>query len=397
MRRIAVIFEGKVTQRLGVFNAVVNRVSHLRAVSGYAVDVFMIEGYDAGLNRLVHGTARVAERPAAITHRGIDINVRWFRHRLSDTFRHKILHRRPWAYIHWLESLADELKDYDLISAHDRIAATVAATASARYGMPHAITWHGTRITVDALSDPVYRQITVERLQNADVNFFVSKALEQVARQHLTDHFRSETLYNGASDAFAPADEETRKRLRAERGIPAEARVVAFAGRMEPVKNVGLLPDIFAEMSKLWPGDLRFIALGDGSLREDLKRLMTRRGIDCLMPGGVPADEMPQWMRCIDLLVLPSRLEGLPLVVLEAIQSGARVVATDVGGVAEAIGKENAVAPGDSLVTDMARRAVVLLGRDTGQTLPADMNWTATARKEHDVYRRLLDRDATSG
>ena len=42
-QRIAVIFEGNISNRLGVFNAVVNRVKHLRAIDPYDIDLFMIQ------------------------------------------------------------------------------------------------------------------------------------------------------------------------------------------------------------------------------------------------------------------------------------------------------------------------------------------------------------------
>ena len=49
MKRIAVIFEGRLHEQKGVFNAVLNRVAHLRDIAPFAIDVHMIEGYDRGL------------------------------------------------------------------------------------------------------------------------------------------------------------------------------------------------------------------------------------------------------------------------------------------------------------------------------------------------------------
>ena len=406
MKRIAVIFEGRLHDQMGVFNAVMQRVRHLRDIAqGCAIDVHMIEGYDRGLNRWLHGTRRIADRPA-VAHidtgdvrpegrgagaggldEGIDVQVHWFCHSLMDTVRHKLLHRPALSYRRWLSRLADGLQGYDLLSAHDRIAGTAAAMAGHRFGMPHYITWHGHSIHSDAATDPVYRAATIELLQHATCNFFVSRGLERFARETLCDEFRSEVLYNGASPAFFRYDEVRRRALRHQRGIGDDERVVGFVGRMDAVKNVTLLDDLFDEVSHLYHGGLHFVAVGDGPLHDQVRQLLHERGIRCLMPGAVPYAQMPDWMNCIDVLVLPSQKEGLPLVALEAIQCGANVVATDVLGTAEAVGAANAIALDDDLIDNMSRRVAQLLQGNVIQQLPPAMSWAATARREWQIYQ----------
>lgn len=391
MKRIAVIFEGRLHEQKGVFNAVMQRVKHLREVAqGCEIDVHMIEGYDRGLNRWLHDTRRIDDRPTLASVDGIDIQVHWFCHSLLDTFLHKVLHRPAWIYRLWLSRLAKQLKGYDLISAHDRIAGTAAAMASSRYGLPHFITWHGASIHTDPQRDTVYRQETVNLLQHATCNFFVSKALEQFARQTLSSNFKGEVLYNGTSAAFHCFDDAMRQELRQRHHIDPEMRVVAYVGRMEPVKNVALLPELFDKIRQYSHHPVAFIALGDGSQYWDVRKLNHVHHIDCYMPGGVSHDEMPDWMNLIDVLVLPSRLEGLPLVVLEAIQCGANVVGTDVMGTAEAVGSDNVITPDKRLVERMAHRAVEMFNGKVTQQLPPDMNWPATALREWAVYQPYL-------
>ena len=96
-------------------------------------------------------------------------------------------------------------------------------------------------------------------------------------------------------------------------------------------------------------------------------------------------------LNCVDLLVLPSSLEGLPLVVIEALSCGARVVATNVIGTAEAVGRENAIDLGDNFVERFTDRAVELLQGHIKQELPAEVSWTATAAKENHIYQRFLE------
>ena len=118
---------------------------------------------------------------------------------------------------------------------------------------------------------------------------------------------------------------------------------------------------------------------------------MAAKGINCHFTGKVPPEEIPDLLNCIDLLVLPSSLEGLPLVVIEALSCGAHVVATNVIGTAEAVGRENAIDLGDGFVDRFTDRAVELLQGEIDQKLPPEVSWSATADKENRIYRQYLN------
>jgi len=66
------------------------------------------------------------------------------------------------------------------------------------------------------------------------------------------------------------------------------------------------------------------------------------------------------------------------------------VVATDVIGTAEAVGRDNAIALGDNFIERFTDRATQLLTSDVEQSLPADVSWAATAVKEDAIYRKHL-------
>ena len=124
--------------------------------------------------------------------------------------------------------------------------------------------------------------------------------------------------------------------------------------------------------------------------------------------GNQPSPAMPDIMNCIDVLVLPSLNEGLPLVCAEALSCGAAVVGSDVGGIAEVIGSENVVplvspydndvftgSPSDrpyddSFVSGMAEKVVAaLMGQTPSQTLPDDISWARTAAQELAALKSL--------
>lgn len=168
-------------------------------------------------------------------------------------------------------------------------------------------------------------------------------------------------------------------------------KVIAFVGRFEPVKNVKMLPDIFKGIEVEFGQNVAFWAIGNGSLLDETRQLMKLKGVDCHFFGNVDFKEIPDMLNCVDLLVLPSIHEGLPLVPIEAISCGARVVASDVGGTAEVIGTENAIRMNDHFVENFIHRAVELLRNDAPQQISSSLSWTATAEKENQIYQRYLN------
>ena len=111
--------------------------------------------------------------------------------------------------------------------------------------------------------------------------------------------------------------------------------------------------------------------------------------IDVRFWGNMPSDEMPSIMNCVDLLLLPSLNEGLPLVCAEAIRCGASVLGSDVGGISEVIGKDNTVPLGDGFVERLSVKAVSMLEEPVIQEIPSQLDWKATAAKELTYLKAL--------
>ncbi len=391
MKQIAVLFEGDINRRLGVFNAVINRVKHLQQVADYKIDVYMFQVYDGWLMRRVRHSKKVNFRPDEISADGIKIHVTWFRRRWCDAIMHRLFHKPPRAMLRRLHRLGWEMRGHDLVSAHDRIAAHAAVFAGKKLHIPCFITWHGASIYTDPPRDPMIKEITIKLLKAATCNFFVSKGLLDKAHIELTaDDFPAEILLNGASEQFKVYSDDKRARLREKYGIDNDKKVVAFVGRFEPVKNVTLLPDIYNEIERKYGQPISFWAIGDGVQLEETRQMMKDKGVKCHFTGKVPPEEIPDLLNCVDLLVLPSSLEGLPLVVIEALSCGAHVVATNVIGTAEAVGRDNAIDLGDNFVERFTDRAVQLLQGGIDQQLPPEVSWTATADKENAIYHQYL-------
>ncbi len=392
MKQIAVLFEGDINRRLGVFNAVVNRVNHLQQVADYKIDVYMFQVYDGWLMRRLRHSKKIDARPDEIIADGVKIHVTWFRRRWTDALMHRLFHKPPRALMRRLHRLGWEMRGHDLVSAHDRIMGHAAVFAGKKLHIPSFITWHGASIYTDPPRDPMIKELTIKLLHSPTCNFFVSQGLLDKAHAELTNGFPAEILLNGASEQFQRYSNEKRSSLRKKYGLnDDDKKVVAFVGRFEPVKNVTLLPDIYQKIEEKHGKKLTFWAIGDGIQLEETRRLMAEKGVPCHFTGKVPPDEIPDLLNCVDLLVLPSSLEGLPLVVIEALSCGAHVVATNVIGTAEAVGRENAIDLGDNFVDRFTDRAVQLLQGGIKQELPPEVSWVATAQKENQIYQQYLN------
>lgn len=154
----------------------------------------------------------------------------------------------------------------------------------------------------------------------------------------------------------------------------------------------------FVEISKVLAaqhdGPLKFWIIGDGKLRKSVENdFASGSELPVKFWGNVPAEDMPGIMNCIDVLVLPSLNEGLPLVCAEALSCGANVVGSEVGGIPEIIGKTNTVlhpeAKDDTFVSAVASKVSTLLQTPEPQSLPAYISWKSTAQKEYDCLNSL--------
>lgn len=147
-----------------------------------------------------------------------------------------------------------------------------------------------------------------------------------------------EVVYNGIDfDQLARSVDPRRARdVREELGIAADAPVIGSAFRMSEEKRPLLWVDTAAAIVQRQPR-AHFIVYGDGPLRADMRERAARLGIaDRLhLPGQ--QDNIGSCYKAMNVVLLTSRHEGLPNVLLEAQSLGVPVVAPDVGGVAETI------------------------------------------------------------
>ena len=281
-----------------------------------------------------------------------------------------------------IEHFGINVEEYDVIIAHSFTGALIAYEVRKRYGIPYYVTWHGSDIHTHPVRNKLIRKDTRMVMEAATCNFFVSKAL-MLKSDELTLNAAKKVLYNGISESFERFPDDKRRGLRVQYGLSLDDKVVAFVGSIVAVKNVHVLQPLFHAIRAGFDGKLRFWMVGDGKLRGSVEpALMSDETIDVKLWGNVPADEMPDVMNCIDVMVLPSLNEGLPLVFAEAVNCGANVVGADVGGIPEVIGREYVVPHGEEFIEAMAAKVIELLKTRPVQHIPDDLDWKRTAELE---------------
>lgn len=387
-KKIAIIFEDKLYNQRGRFNAIRNRIKHLSDIADFSIDVFLITTYDPWYVRILRRTKKV-ERVKQTMIDGITYHVIWKRFSIIDYLLEEKLYRSPLFSPLFYKRIANRLTGYQLLSAHSGNPGWVAEMVAKRDHVPFFVTWHGSDIhTLPFQNTSIYSQ-TQRLLQSATCNFFVSKALSETAHR-ISPSFKYEILYNGVNKSFYRYDDEQRKQLRKQYGVAEEEKVIAFVGDLLGIKNPRLLPFIFKSVKEKYQHFLKFWVIGSGDYAAWLKDKSESLQLNVTFWGAQPPDDMPKYMNCIDVLVLPSQNEGMPLVTAEALACGANAVGSDVGGIAESVGKENVYPLGDTFVEHISQRiAAMLMGR-VSQPLGKDFDWSVTAKKEKEIYDTYL-------
>lgn len=204
---------------------------------------------------------------------------------------------------------------------------------------------------------------------------------------------RVTVIGNGVDpDRFHPMD---RRRVLSELGLPdtATRRVLAVA-RLSPEKGL----DTLIRAASALPADVECLIVGDGPSRSRLTRLARQTGVLARVRfvGERDSSEIANWLNAADLLCCPSRREGCPNVVLEAMACGLPVVASRVGGIPDLVRHDAlgvlvpphdagalAEALREALRRPWDRQAIARHGRAR--------TWDDVAREVDGVFRRVQE------
>lgn len=191
---------------------------------------------------------------------------------------------------------------------------------------------------------------------------------------------------------------------RHELGIPDSVPLVAWVGRMDPVKGLTTFVEMLRRLRTgdgVAPSDCRGILLGDGPERGAVERAVRAAGLERAVTFAGWRDDVVRWLKAADVLVLPSRTEGSPNVVLEAMAARCPVVASDIAACRDLIepGRSGALCPPDD-PAGFARAVSMLLANPdlrrrfmarSRARVEAKHDLPAVARTMAELYGELVD------
>jgi len=181
-------------------------------------------------------------------------------------------------------------------------------------------------------------------------------------------------------------------------GIKTQQEIIGTIGRLSEEKGHFLFIEMARELLEDFP-NLSFLIVGDGPLKEKLQKKVSELGLqEHILFTGIRSD-IPEILSVIDIFVLPSLSEGLPMVLLEAMAAKKPVVATNVGAVPRVITHNETGIIVRPDVRDLKDGVIVLL---KDKTKAKRLGWkayckikeqfssTRMAQKYIEVYEQVL-------
>lgn len=235
----------------------------------------------------------------------------------------------------------------------------------------------------------------------ADGMIVVSEGVRRyvVERQH-GDSATLTTIVNGVDvDRFAPLAD--RDAIRDLCGFPHNTIVFGTAAALKPQKGLKDYIEAAAILSRKRP-ESRFVVAGAGPQEAELRRRIGELGLADVFRLIGHSTDIPRFLSGIDVFVLPSMWEGMPLALLEAMAAARPVIVTDIGGSREAVadGVEGLIVPradperlASALETmcAMTEEQRAAYGAAARKRMEWKFSWRAVAEEYARFYGRLME------
>lgn len=286
----------------------------------------------------------------------------------------------------------------DVVHVHSNgLLAELAVLLARRSGKPVVLTLYGTEIWHYA-PKRFSPDLFTRAYHAASCVTFYSERL--MTRAHALGLGRRNTrvVYPPVGPAFAWHDEQAQAKVRAGLGI-GNRHLLLNVKRLHPLAGQRTLLEAMTDVIRVFP-DTRLVMCGAGPLLEDLKSAARSAGVErhVTFAGLVDNATVARYCAAADLFVLPSLLEALPTVAVEALACGTPVVSTDNPGGLELngiFGPDVAIVPGEQPIA--LGKAITQFLQDTRRTMAGtreaierDFRPAAVAAQYWDVYNDLI-------
>jgi glycosyltransferase involved in cell wall biosynthesis len=239
-----------------------------------------------------------------------------------------------------------EEEGYDLIHAYDYqyLTSLVPIVLKKRMGIPITLTSNAllgfSYLYGQFPIDPLVRLYTCTMgrlvMRSYDRLVFIYHKLAEEVKNLLPHHPPISVINNGVdTDIFSASDGPNSKR-RIELGIHEDERVLLVAGRLIPVKRIGVAIRL-AEQLVSEGRKIRLLVVGDGPMLKNCQKIAAPLGEKVIFAGWIPSVNLKDYFAVANVHLLPSLSEGLPAIVMEAAACGVPSVVSNVGGTAEIV------------------------------------------------------------
>ena len=331
--KICYIVDSSEEKKMGLFYAVHNRIKKFQE-HNHNIEVYSIRKYHSSLLRFIRTLFKVEVKKRGkkeFVYDSIVYHNIWYCETLISYILEKLSYPDLFYLLYVKGFVKNRKKDSpDLIIAHWGLECGLfAMQLSKLLNKPFAVCYH----VSDIHSSPLCWKKTLKRvMKQASANIFVSRYLLGIARTFYQIN-NSYIVCNGFDPTiFYQRTLEEKKQIR--ENLKISGKIVAFYGNLEIVKRADLLPFIFSEIIKKVENDSCWI-VGDGSLRKQIEIECNDNLLNVTFWGRVSAMKVAELMNVSDVLILPSKKEGYPLVLLEALACGTVCVSNSVGGIPE--------------------------------------------------------------
>lgn len=275
--------------------------------------------------------------------------------------------------------------DADVLHTHGYRPDVLHHAVARQAGVPVVSTVHG--FTGGDWKNRVYEMVQVRALRQFDAVVVVSEALRDRLRGGGVAPERVQLVPN----AWIGSEPLSRIDARVRLGIPLDDVVVGWVGRLSVEKGPDLAVRALAELSR----EVSLSFVGEGPERSGAERLARELGVGDRIRWHGPVAEAGTLLRAFDAVLLSSRTEGTPMVLMEAMAADVPVVATAVGGIPAAMlpGAGRLAEPGSCRALAEAVTAVLSpgSGQAAGEAERAlEQGRTRWLERYEQVYRQVL-------
>jgi glycosyltransferase involved in cell wall biosynthesis len=291
-------------------------------------------------------------------------------------------------------AMSGPLQRADLVHVHSNgLLPEVAVLLARRARKPVVLTLYGTEIW-----HYQHRRFSANLFTRAyraasSVTFYSSRLLDK-ARELGLSRRDVHVIYPPVPPAFAWHDEDAQQRARTALNIN-NRHLLLNVKRLHPLAGQRYLIEAMTDVVRTHP-DTRLVICGTGDLLDELRRVARSAGVErhVAFPGLIDNAAIAQYCAAADLFVLPSLLEALPTVAVEALASGTPVISSDNPGGVElsdlfgtdvsVVPRENPIALGAAISSFLDRKRRTLAS--TRDTIERRFRPAAVAARYRAVY-----------